>query len=71
MTASENFTAINIAVLTVSDTRTTADDTSGDASDLHFPSFGAAAARLLVDERGVAILGVDTASIDAGSEGSR
>ena len=36
-----------------------------DASDLHFPSFGAEAAALLV-ERGVAALGVDTASIDHG-----
>jgi kynurenine formamidase len=36
-----------------------------DASGLHFPSFGADAAELLV-ERGVAALGVDTASIDHG-----
>lgn len=43
------------------------DDTPGDASNLHFPSYGEAAARLLVEERGVAVLGVDTASIDAGS----
>ena len=42
------------------------DDTPGDASNLHFPAYGAAAARLLVDERGVAALGVDTASIDHG-----
>lgn len=42
------------------------DDTPGDASDLHFPSYGAEAARLLVQERGVAVLGVDTASIDHG-----
>lgn len=42
------------------------DDTPGDASDLHFPSYGAEAARLLVDERAVAVLGVDTASIDHG-----
>jgi len=41
------------------------DDTPGDASNLHFPSYGADAARLLV-ERGVAVLGVDTASIDNG-----
>jgi kynurenine formamidase len=41
------------------------DDTPGDASNLHFPSFGADAARLLV-ERGVAMIGVDTASIDNG-----
>ena len=42
------------------------DDTPGDASNLSFPSFGDAAARLLVGERGVAVLGVDTASIDYG-----
>jgi kynurenine formamidase len=42
------------------------DDTPGDASQLHFPSFGADAARLLVDERRVAALGVDVASIDGG-----
>jgi kynurenine formamidase len=42
------------------------DDTPGDASNLHFPSFGAEAARLLVLERQVAVLGVDTASIDYG-----
>jgi kynurenine formamidase len=38
----------------------------GDASDLHFPSFGEDAARLLVEERKVALLGVDTPSIDFG-----
>ena len=43
------------------------DDTPGDASKLHFPSFGAEAARFLVEERGIAGLGVDTASIDVGS----
>ena len=42
------------------------DDTPGDASKLSFPSFGADAARLLVEEREVAVLGVDTASIDYG-----
>lgn len=42
------------------------DDTPGDASKLSFPSFGADAARLLVEERGVAAIGVDTASIDYG-----
>ncbi|HSL24115.1 MAG TPA: cyclase family protein [Vicinamibacterales bacterium] len=42
------------------------DDTPGDASKLSFPSYGAEAARLLVEERGVAALGVDTASIDYG-----
>jgi kynurenine formamidase len=43
------------------------DDTPGDASNLHFPSFGADAARLLVEERGVAVLGADVASIDYGA----
>jgi kynurenine formamidase len=42
------------------------DDTPGDASKLHFPSYGEEAARLLVRERGVAALGVDVASIDYG-----
>lgn len=42
------------------------DDTPGDASKLSFPSFGSDAARLLVEERGIAALGVDTASIDYG-----
>lgn len=42
------------------------DDTMGDASNLHFPSFGEAAARILVEERGAVALGVDTASIDHG-----
>lgn len=42
------------------------DDTPGDASNLHFPSFGKSAAELLVRERQVAVLGVDTASIDHG-----
>ncbi|MFU8877674.1 MAG: cyclase family protein [Wenzhouxiangellaceae bacterium] len=42
------------------------DDTPGDASGLHFPSFGAEAAQLLVIERQAAMLGVDTASIDYG-----
>ena len=42
------------------------DDTRGDASRLHFPSYGEEAARLLVRERGVAALGVDAASIDYG-----
>jgi kynurenine formamidase len=41
------------------------DDTPGDASRLHFPSYGPEAARRLV-ERKVAALGVDTASIDHG-----
>lgn len=42
------------------------DDTPGDASNLHFPSYGEDAARLLVEERGAAALGVDAASIDHG-----
>jgi kynurenine formamidase len=42
------------------------DDTPGDASRLRFPSFGADAARLLVEDRHVAALGVDVASIDYG-----
>jgi kynurenine formamidase len=42
------------------------DDTPGDASKLSFPSYGAEAARLLVNERSVGALGVDTASIDYG-----
>jgi kynurenine formamidase len=42
------------------------DDTPGDASNLHFPSYGEDSARLLVEERKVAVLGVDTASIDHG-----
>ena len=42
------------------------DDTPGDATHLHFPSFGPEAARLLVEERGVGAIGVDTPSIDHG-----
>lgn len=42
------------------------DDTPGDASNLHFPSYGEEAARVLVEQRKVAVLGVDTASIDHG-----
>jgi kynurenine formamidase len=42
------------------------DDTPNDASKLSFPSYGAEAARFLVDERGVGALGVDTASTDYG-----
>lgn len=37
-----------------------------DASKLEFPSYGVDAARFLVEERKVAMLGVDTASIDYG-----
>ena len=42
------------------------DDTPGDAANLHFPAYGAEAARLLIEQRRVAALGVDTASIDHG-----
>ncbi len=42
------------------------DDTPGDASKLHFPSYGADAARFLVKERRVGALGADVASIDYG-----
>jgi kynurenine formamidase len=42
------------------------DDTPGDASKLRFPGYGEDAARLLVEERRVAVLGIDTASIDHG-----
>ncbi len=43
------------------------DDTAGDASHLSFPGYGAEAARLLVEERQVALLGIDSASIDYGA----
>ena len=43
------------------------DNTPGDASKLHFPSFGPDAARVLVEQRRVAALGADVASIDAGN----
>jgi kynurenine formamidase len=42
------------------------DDTPGDASKLSFPSFGEDAAKLLVEERQVGVLGIDTASTDYG-----
>jgi kynurenine formamidase len=42
------------------------DDTPGDASKLKFPGYGVEAARLLVEGRHVAVLGIDTASIDYG-----
>jgi kynurenine formamidase len=42
------------------------DDTPGDVSRLHFPSYGVEAARLLVEDRRVGMLGLDTASIDYG-----
>ena len=41
------------------------DDTPGDASKLRFPGYGEDAVRLLVERR-VALLGIDTASIDHG-----
>ena len=43
------------------------DDTPGDASKLHFPSYGKESAEYLVRDRRVAALGVDTASIDTGA----
>jgi kynurenine formamidase len=42
------------------------DDTPHATDKLHFPSYGAEAARLLVTERQIGALGVDTASIDYG-----
>ncbi|HJQ36535.1 MAG TPA: cyclase family protein [Thermoanaerobaculia bacterium] len=42
------------------------DDTPGATDKLHFPSYGADAAKLLVNERRVAAIGIDTASIDYG-----
>lgn len=42
------------------------DDTPGDTSRLDFPSYGEDSARLLVEDRQVVMLGVDTASIDFG-----
>ncbi len=42
------------------------DDTPGETGNLHFPGIGEAAARLLVEERGAGLLGIDTASIDNG-----
>ena len=41
-------------------------ESAEDASALEFPSYGEEAARILVKDRGVALLGVDTASIDFG-----
>ena len=43
------------------------DDKKGDASNLHFPGFGPSAAKILVEERGAAALGLDTASLDPGN----
>jgi len=42
------------------------DDTPGDASNLHFPGFGEEVMHLLVEQRGVAAIGLDTASLDPG-----
>jgi kynurenine formamidase len=42
------------------------DDTPGATDKLHFPSFGADAARFLVNERHVGAIGLDTPSIDYG-----
>jgi kynurenine formamidase len=42
------------------------DDTPGDASKLSFPGYGDEATKLLVAERAVVMLGIDTASIDYG-----
>ena len=42
------------------------DDTPGDAIKLQFPGFGAEATKILTEERKVAMLGVDTASVDYG-----
>ncbi len=42
------------------------DTTPGDASKLHFPGYGAEAAKLLVEDRQVTGLGVDSPSIDYG-----
>lgn len=42
------------------------DDRPGRTDDLHFPSFGAEASRLVIEERKVSMIGVDTASIDNG-----
>lgn len=42
------------------------DDTPGDASRLHFPGFGEEVMRILVEQRGVAAVGLDTASLDPG-----
>jgi kynurenine formamidase len=42
------------------------DSTPGRASNLHFPGFAAEAARILVEERSVAGLGIDSPSVDYG-----
>ncbi|HSG95154.1 MAG TPA: cyclase family protein, partial [Afifellaceae bacterium] len=42
------------------------DDRPGETSGLRFPGFGVDATRLLVEDRKVSVLGIDTASIDYG-----
>ena len=42
------------------------DDRPGATDALHFPSYGADAARMLVEQRAVGALGIDTASVDFG-----
>jgi kynurenine formamidase len=42
------------------------DDRPGATDQLHFPSYGADAARVLVNDRHVGAIGIDTASIDYG-----
>jgi kynurenine formamidase len=42
------------------------DNTPGDASKLQFPGYSAEAVKLLVEDRGVTLLGIDSASIDYG-----
>jgi len=42
------------------------DDTPGATDNLHFPSYGADAVRLLIDDRHAGAIGIDTASIDYG-----
>lgn len=42
------------------------DTTAGDASRLHFPGFGVDAAKLLIEDRQVTGLGIDSPSIDYG-----
>lgn len=42
------------------------DDTPGETSNLHFPGFGEEAMKVLVEQRGVAAVGLDTASLDPG-----
>jgi kynurenine formamidase len=43
------------------------DETPGSAAKLHFPSYGPEAAALLIRDRHVSIIGVDTASLDPGT----